>query len=323
MFHNISYANRRYDMCRMGRALAKPIIARADGPMMGIASLNPSLLTQVPPMKPSSDIARLIEIMVALRTPGTGCPWDLEQDFATIEPYTIEEAYEVADAIERGDFDDLRDELGDLLLQVVFHARMAEEAGRFAFGDVVQAITEKLVRRHPHVFGDARDLSPEAVKQLWDRIKAQEKAARAARRGGDDAGTGALAGVPATLPALTRALKLQQKAGKVGFDWNDPHAVLAKIREEADEIAAALASGDRAGAAEETGDLLFAVVNLARHLDADPEAALRATNRKFERRFAFIEAALAARGRTPEQSSLDEMDGLWNAAKAVEGKTPA
>jgi ATP diphosphatase len=274
-------------------------------------------------MKPSSDIARLIEIMAALRTPGSGCPWDLEQDFSTIAPYTIEEAYEVADAIQRADLDDLRDELGDLLLQVVFHARMAEEAGRFAFGDVVQAITEKLVRRHPHVFGDARDLSPEAVKQLWDRIKAQEKAARAARRGGDDAGTGALAGVPATLPALTRALKLQQKAGKVGFDWNDPHAVLAKIREEADEIAAALASGDRAGAAEETGDLLFAVVNLARHLDADPEAALRATNRKFERRFAFIEAALAARGRTPEQSSLDEMDGLWNAAKAVEGKTPA
>jgi nucleoside triphosphate diphosphatase len=270
-------------------------------------------------MKPSSEIARLIEIMAALRTPGSGCPWDLEQDFSTIAPYTIEEAYEVADAIQRRDLDDLRDELGDLLLQVVFHARMAEEAGRFAFGDVVQAITEKLVRRHPHVFGDAGDLSPQAVKELWDRIKAQEKAARVARRGGDDAGTGALAGVPATLPALTRALKLQEKAGKVGFDWNDPHAVLAKIREEADEIAAALASGDRAGAAAETGDLLFAVVNLARHLDADPEAALRATNRKFERRFAFIEDALAARGKTPEQSSLDEMDGLWNAAKAAEG----
>jgi nucleoside triphosphate diphosphatase len=273
-------------------------------------------------MKPSSDIARLIEIMAALRTPGTGCPWDLEQDFATIAPYTIEEAYEVADAIQRGDFDDLRDELGDLLLQVVFHARMAQEAGRFGFGDVVQAITEKLVRRHPHVFGDARDLSQEAVKGLWDEIKSQEKAARAARRGKDDAAAGALAGVPATLPALTRALKLQQKAGKVGFDWNDPHAVLAKIREEADEISAALASGDRAGAAAEAGDLLFAVVNLARHLDADPEAALRATNRKFERRFAYIEEALAARGKTPEQSSLDEMDGLWNAAKAVEGKEP-
>jgi nucleoside triphosphate diphosphatase len=275
-------------------------------------------------MKPSSDIARLIEIMAALRTPGTGCPWDLEQDFATIAPYTIEEAYEVADAIERGDFDDLRDELGDLLLQVVFHARMAQEEGRFGFGDVVQAITEKLVRRHPHVFGDGfgdiEERSPEAVKGLWDQIKSQEKAARAARRGKDDAAAGALAGVPPTLPALTRALKLQQKAGKVGFDWNDPHAVLAKIREEADEISAALASGDRAGAAAETGDLLFAAVNLARHLDADPEAALRATNAKFERRFAFIENALAARGKTPEQSSLDEMDGLWNAAKAAEGK---
>jgi ATP diphosphatase len=276
-------------------------------------------------MKPSPDIARLIEIMAALRTPGTGCPWDLEQDFATIAPYTIEEAYEVADAIQRGDFDDLRDELGDLLLQVVFHARMAQEAGRFGFGDVVQAITEKLVRRHPHVFGDTRDLTPDAVKLLWDQIKSREKAARAARRGIDaDAGAlkGALADVPATLPALTRALKLQQKAGKVGFDWNDPHAVLAKIREEADEIAAALASGDRAGAAAETGDLLFAAVNLARHLGADPEAVLRATNQKFERRFAFIEDALAARGKTPEQSSLAEMDALWNAAKAAEGGGP-
>jgi ATP diphosphatase len=271
-------------------------------------------------MKPSSDIARLIEIMAALRTPGTGCPWDLEQDFATIAPYTIEEAYEVADAIERGDLDDLRDELGDLLLQVVFHARMAQEAGRFGFGDVVQGITEKLVRRHPHIFGDATDLSPDAVKRLWDEIKSQEKAERAARRGGDDAGAraGALAGVPATLPALTRALKLQDKAGKVGFDWNDPHAVLAKIREEADEIEAALRSGDHADAAAETGDLLFAVVNLARHLGANPEGALRATNAKFERRFAFIEDALTARGTTPQQSTLAEMDALWNAAKADE-----
>jgi nucleoside triphosphate diphosphatase len=268
-------------------------------------------------MKPSSDIARLIEIMAALRTPGTGCPWDLEQDFSTIAPYTIEEAYEVVDAISRGDLDDLRDELGDLLLQVVFHARMAEEAGRFGFGDVVQAITEKLVRRHPHVFGDARDLLPEAVKRLWDEIKAEEKRARAARRGLSDVGrAGALDGVPVALPALTRALKLQDKAGKVGFDWNDPLAVLAKIREEADEISAALAAGDRVGAAAETGDLLFAAVNLARHLDADPEAALRATNAKFERRFAFIEDALTARGKAPAQSTLQEMDALWDAAKA-------
>jgi len=274
-------------------------------------------------MTPSRDIARLIEIMAALRTPGSGCPWDLEQDFATIAPYTLEEAYEVADAIARGDFDDLRDELGDLLLQVVFHARMAEEAGLFGFGDVVQAITEKLIRRHPHVFGDAGRLPTDAVNALWDRIKVQEKAERAERRaaGGGRASersTGALTGVPVTLPALTRALKLQDKAGKVGFDWNDPLAALAKIREEADEIAAALAAGNAPEARAEVGDLLFAVVNLARHLGADPEAALRATNQKFERRFGHIEQALAAAGKTPQQSTLDEMDALWNAAKAAE-----
>jgi len=272
---------------------------------------------------PSCDILRLIEIMAALRTAGTGCPWDLEQDFTTIAPYTIEEAYEVADAIERGDFDDLRDELGDLLLQVVFHARMAEEAGLFAFGDVVLAITEKLVRRHPHVFGDAGKLDTGAVNALWDRIKAQEKAARATRRASDASGVqersgGALAGVPVTLPALTRALKLQDKAGKVGFDWNDPLAVLAKIREEADEIAVELKAGKAREAGEEVGDLLFAVVNLARHLGADPEAALRATNQKFERRFGYIEAALEAAGKTPARATLAEMDELWNAAKRSE-----
>jgi ATP diphosphatase len=269
---------------------------------------------------PSSDIMRLIEIMAALRTVGTGCPWDLAQDFTTIAPYTIEEAYEVADAIERGDFDDLRDELGDLLLQVIFHARMAEEAGLFGFGDVVQTITEKLLRRHPHVFGDAGNLDTNAVNALWEKIKAQEKAERAARRAKDTQGVrersnGVLAGVPVALPALTRALKLQDKAGKVGFDWNDPLAVLAKIREETDEIAAGLASGDARAAREEVGDLLFAVVNLARHLGADPEAALRATNQKFELRFGYIEQALAAAGKTPEQSTLIEMDELWNAAK--------
>jgi nucleoside triphosphate diphosphatase len=272
---------------------------------------------------PSRDITRVIEIMAALRTPGTGCPWDLAQDFSTIAPYTIEEAYEVADAIERRDFDDLRDELGDLLLQVVFHARMAEEERLFDFGDVVQAITEKLVRRHPHVFGDARGLDTEAVNALWDKIKAQERAERRAARGIDptgvrERGEGALAGVPAGLPALTRALKLQQKAGKVGFDWNDPAAVLAKIREEADEIAAELTSGETGAVQEEVGDLLFAVVNLARHLDADPEAALRAANEKFERRFGYIEQALATAGKTPEQSTLAEMDELWNEAKRRE-----
>jgi nucleoside triphosphate diphosphatase len=277
----------------------------------------------MPPVTPSRDIARLIEIMAMLRTPGSGCPWDLAQNFATIAPYSIEEAYEVADAIERGDFDDLKDELGDLLLQVVFHARMAEEARLFAFGDVVHAITSKLVRRHPHVFGDAGGLDTRAVNAQWDQIKAQEKAERAARRAADpnaarERSTGALAGVTAALPALTRAFKLQEKAGKVGFDWNDPLAVLAKIREETEEIAAEVASGDTRAAQAEVGDLLFAVVNLARHLGADPEAVLRATNAKFERRFGYIEDTLAAAGKTPAQSTLAEMDELWNEAKRRE-----
>ncbi len=268
-------------------------------------------------MKPSRDIAALLDLMAALRTPGTGCPWDLEQSFETIAPYTLEEAYEVADAIARADLDDLRDELGDLLLQVVFHARMAQERGAFDFGDVVHAITSKLLRRHPHVFGDAGTLPVDAVNALWERIKAEEKAARAAnRKGADRAET--LAGVPTALPALTRALKLQDKAGKVGFDWNDPLAVLAKIREEADEIEAALAGGQRDEVPGEVGDLLFAVVNLARHVGADPEAALRATNVKFERRFAAIERALSARGKAPQDATLAEMDALWDAAKAEE-----
>ena len=270
-------------------------------------------------MTPARDISRLLEIMAALRTPNTGCPWDLEQDFSTIAPYTIEEAYEVADAIARHDLDDLRDELGDLLLQVVFHARMAEEQGAFDFGGVVEAITDKMVRRHPHVFGEAQGLSAGAVEDLWHDIKAQEKAAKAARAAKQGEGSeSALAGVPVALPALTRALKLQQKASKVGFDWNDPRAVLAKIREEADEIEAALDAGDKGHAGMEAGDLLFAVVNLARHLDADPEGTLRMTNRKFERRFAWIETALAARGKTPSEATLAEMDALWDAAKAAE-----
>jgi len=272
-------------------------------------------------MKPSRDIAALIEIMAALRTPGTGCPWDLEQSFASIAPYTIEEAYEVADAVVRGDLRDLREELGDLLLQVVFHARMAHEQGAFDFGDVVQAITEKLLRRHPHVFGDARGLNLGAVNELWEHIKAQEKSAQPPS-GKPASEAGALAGVPVALPALTRALKLQDKAGKVGFDWNDPRAVLSKIREEADEIAAALDAGDQDMIAREVGDLLFAVVNLARHLKADPEAVLRATNRKFERRFASIERALAAQGKLPREATLAEMDALWEAAKAEEKSDP-
>ena len=263
-------------------------------------------------MTPSRDIGRLIEIMAALRTPPRGCPWDLAQSFASIAPYTIEEAYEVADAIARNDLGDLEEELGDLLLQVVFHARMAEEQDAFDFGDVVNGLTEKLIRRHPHVFGDEHSQTPQAVEGLWERIKAQEKSTR-----GDRAGEGALAGVPVALPALTRALKLQAKASKVGFDWNDPRAVLRKIREEADEIEAAL-DGEQTNAAMEIGDLLFAAVNLARHLRADPEALLRQTNQKFERRFAAIEHALAERGKKPQQATLAEMDALWEEAKARE-----
>lgn len=264
-------------------------------------------------MKPSRDISRLIEIMAALRTPDTGCPWDLEQTFATIAPYTVEEAHEVAEAIARGDFDDLRDELGDLLLQVVFHARMAEESGLFDFGAVVEAITSKLIRRHPHVFGDARDLSPEEVSALWGLIKAQEKAARP---GGE--APSLLASVGAGQPALARAEKLQKAASKVGFDWNDARLVLAKIREEVEETAAAVETGARAAIEDEIGDLLFAVVNLARHAKVDAEHALRGTNAKFERRFAFIERALADLGKRPENASLAEMDALWNAAKVSE-----
>ena len=273
-------------------------------------------------MKPSRDIASLLDIMAALRTPVTGCPWDLEQSFATIAPYTIEEAYEVVDAIERGDIADLRDELGDLLLQVVFHARMAEEAGHFDFGGVVEAVTAKLIRRHPHVFANTRDLSPAEVKALWGEIKAQEKQDRlAARRQAgapEEPPAGALAGAPLALPALTRAVKLQEKAGKVGFDWNDAHAVLAKLREETAEIEEALAAGDAEGVKGEVGDLLFVVANLARHLSVDPETALRGANAKFERRFAHIEARLGAQGRQPNEASLEEMDTLWDEAKSLE-----
>ena len=273
-------------------------------------------------MQPSRDIRRLIDIMAALRDPVSGCPWDVEQTFASIVPFTVEEAYEVADAIERGETEDLREELGDLLLQVVFHARMAEEAGLFDFGGVVEAITTKLVRRHPHVFGDAGALGSDEVKALWGRIKAEEKQAKLApeaRNGGSaEPKSGALDGVPLALPALSRALKLQEKAGKVGFDWNDVRAVLEKIREEIGEVEAEIAEGSAQALSDEVGDLLFAAVNLARHLKVDPEAALRSANAKFERRFAHIEMRLAEGGRTPENASLDDMERLWAEAKAEE-----
>jgi ATP diphosphatase len=267
---------------------------------------------------PTRDIARLIETMAALRDPVGGCPWDVKQDFSTIAPYTIEEAHEVADAIQRGDMVDLCDELGDLLLQVVFHARMAEEAGHFAFPDVVLAINEKLIRRHPHVFGDRTANDPAAVKTLWEAIKTEERAAKAARRreaGVMTAPSSLLDGIPATLPALSRAVKLQKKAGTVGFDWNDARAVLAKLREEITEVEEALDNGDKVALTDEIGDMLFAIANLARHADIEPEAALDGTSAKFRRRFAHIEARL---GDGLAAASLEEMDALWNEAKALE-----
>ncbi|GGA85432.1 nucleoside triphosphate pyrophosphohydrolase [Brucella endophytica] len=270
-------------------------------------------------MKPSRDIDRLIEIMAALRTPVTGCPWDLEQDFRSIAPYTLEEAFEVIDAIERGDLDDLREELGDLLLQVVFHARMAEEEGAFDFGAVVEAITTKMIRRHPHVFGDEEAREAGMAKGAWNRIKAEEKAERARRRAelGLDSGerNGFLDDVPQALPALMRALKLQQKAAKVGFDWSEAEPILDKIAEETAELREAMQSGRKADIAEEYGDLLFALVNLGRHLDIEPESALRATNEKFRSRFHFIEESLKVRNRSLDEASLEEMEALWQAAK--------
>jgi ATP diphosphatase len=273
-------------------------------------------------MQSSRDISRLIEIMAALRAPGTGCPWDLEQDFSTIAPYTIEEAYEVADAIARGDLDDLKDELGDLLLQVVYHAQMAEEAGDFSFGDVVEAITAKMIRRHPHVFGDAKARSAGMAKGMWEKIKAEEKAlkrrARLARgMMPEDHGKGFLDGVPVALPALTRALKLQEKAARVGFDWSEAAPILDKIEEEIGELREAMAAADTAAVKDEFGDLLFALVNLGRHLKLDAEAALAGTNDKFRRRFHHVERALEASGGSLEDATLDEMEALWQQAKTA------
>ncbi|MBL8687898.1 MAG: nucleoside triphosphate pyrophosphohydrolase [Rhodospirillaceae bacterium] len=261
-------------------------------------------------------IDRLIEIMARLRAPEGGCPWDLEQTFATIAPYTVEEAYEVADAIQRGDMTDLRDELGDLLLQVVFHARMAEELDAFAFDDVAKAIADKMTRRHPHVFGDAAERDVDTQTVSWEATKAAERAEKAKR-----GPASALDGVALALPALMRAEKLQKRAARVGFDWPEARQVLDKIEEEIGELRAEIEAGAPKDAVEdEVGDLLFALANLARHLKVDPEAALRRCNAKFERRFHAIEKALAAEGRRPENASLEEMEALWQQAKRAERK---
>lgn len=247
--------------------------------------------------------------MAALRNPNGGCAWDLEQSFATIAPYTVEEAYEVADAIERGDLVDLKEELGDLLFQVIFHARMAEEAGAFAFDDVAEAVAEKMVRRHPHVFGEASVRTAEEQTRAWEAAKAAEREAK---------GAGWLDAVAPTLPALTRAVKLSARAARVGFVWPTVGEIMAKLDEEVAELAVEVEAGDTAAVRAELGDVLFVCANIARALDIDPEDALRATNAKFVRRFGYIERALAASGRTPVQSDLAEMDALWDQAKAAE-----
>jgi MazG family protein len=273
-----------------------------------------------PAFKNARPIDRLLAVMARLRDTEGGCPWDLAQNFKTIAPYTIEEAYEVADAIEREDMPGLKDELGDLLLQVVFHSRMGEEIGAFDFDAVADTIVDKMLRRHPHVFGSAHTGANQASTQAavndnWESIKAAE---RAAKQTGDQPGS-VLDGIAAALPALSRAEKLQRRASRVGFDWGAPEPILDKIAEEIGELGAELPTADKDKIADELGDVLFAVVNLARHLEIDPEVALRGTNAKFERRFKYIERMLLAEGKSPEDSTLEEMDALWNEAKTSGG----
>ncbi|MCG5536306.1 nucleoside triphosphate pyrophosphohydrolase [Ectothiorhodospira mobilis] len=258
-------------------------------------------------------MARVLEIMARLRDPEHGCPWDLKQRMDTLVPHTLEEAYEVADAVQRGDMEDLRAELGDLLLQVVFYARLAQEQEAFDFADVAATLAEKLVRRHPHIFAGERFDSEAEQHAAWEAEKARE---RAARRGQAQDPPGLLDGVAHALPALTRAAKLQKRAARAGFDWDAPGPVLDKIREELDEVGTEMAAGAAHDRLEdEVGDLLFAVANLARHLAVDPEAALRRGNAKFERRFRYMEAALARAGQRPEDQSLEALEGLWQEAK--------
>lgn len=259
-------------------------------------------------------IDALLELMRRLRDPQNGCPWDREQTFSSIAPYTVEEAYEVEDAIQRNDLDDLKNELGDLLFQVVFHTQMASEQGAFTFDDVVDGLVEKMTRRHPHVFANADVRDAEAQTQAWEDMKAEERKART--------GTGVLDDVPKNLPALMRAEKLSKRAGRVGFEWPDMEGVFAKIDEELAELREAVAADtDREHIREELGDFLFTITNLARYLKADPEAALRGTNAKFERRFRAVESELAKRGRTPAQSTLEEMDAIWNAVRRADKQT--
>lgn len=263
----------------------------------------------------AGDIEKLLDVMAALRAPEGGCPWDIEQDFDTIAPYTIEEAYEVAEAIAHRDMGALKDELGDLLFQVVYHAQMAREAGAFIFADVVSAITDKMIRRHPHVFGEAEIATAEAQTTAWEEMKAKERAAKKQ--------SSVLDGVTLALPALTRAVKLQKRAARVGFDWGNIGPVFAKLREEIDELEVEVKNGEqRAAIEEEFGDMLFVMANLARHLEFDPEQALRAANAKFERRFKAIEDRLAARGVDPKSCTLAELDAEWDAVKAAEKATP-
>jgi tetrapyrrole methylase family protein/MazG family protein/ATP diphosphatase len=260
----------------------------------------------------AASLLGLLDIMRRLRDPQSGCPWDLEQTFATIAPYTVEEAYEVADAIANGTMDDLADELGDLLFQVVFHAQMAKEAGAFDFKDVADAITAKMIRRHPHIFGEAKARTAAEQTLAWEEIKAVERAGRATPA------PSVLDGIPVGLPALTRALKLSRRAARVGFVWPSMTDILAKLREEVGELEAELAAGDRDKARRELGDILFVCANIARELEVDPEACLRETNDKFIRRFGYVERSLAAAGSSPEQSDLAEMDRLWDEAKVAE-----
>ncbi len=260
---------------------------------------------------PKGGMPRLLEIMARLRDPQTGCPWDIEQSWDTIAPYTIEEAYEVADAIEREAWDELKGELGDLLLQVVYYTQMGTEEGRFTFAEIADTISDKMVARHPHVFGtESRDKSAEQQTRDWEVVKAAERKAKGEHR--------TLDGVAQGLPALLRAYKLQKRAARVGFDWDNADLVLDKIREEAEELAEAAKSGDHDAIEDEMGDMLFVLANLSRHLGIEPEQALRRTNAKFTRRFNAIEDALHAKGSSPAESTLDEMDALWNEAKRAE-----